>query len=316
MSRPAAGARRRLRRRVRPLGWPAPVAGSLIALGAWEVVAHSSGSGWVQALGAVVAGFLAVGMVAPVVPAHRARVACLAVTADAAVGEPVEVVLETNGPLRLRPRAPAGAESTARGPSSGRRPVTVVLRPARRGVVGELVLEVASSAPFGLLWWGREVVVPLPRALHVAPRLGAEGPVDSGRSGPSPEGAARTAAGWGDQRGVRPYVSGDSRRAVHWPATAHVGSLMVRETERVVTEPVVVEVVLPEDPVAAESACEQARGTGTAWLGRGRTVLLVTDEEDGRVAAPVRDHVELGRRLARAVTRARPDRETAGAGEP
>ena len=29
-------------------------------------------------------------------------------------------------------------------------------------------------------------------------------------------------------RGVRPYVRGDARRSVHWPATAHHGTLMVQ----------------------------------------------------------------------------------------
>ena len=42
----------RLRRRVHPVAWIAPVAGSVITMVAWAGVAHSSGSGWVQAVGA------------------------------------------------------------------------------------------------------------------------------------------------------------------------------------------------------------------------------------------------------------------------
>ncbi|MBV8463163.1 MAG: DUF58 domain-containing protein [Acidimicrobiales bacterium] len=131
---------------------------------------------------------------------------------------------------------------------------------------------------------------------------------------PLREGAAPVATAFGDPRGVRAYVPGDPRRAVHWPATAHVGVLMVRETERPTEDPVTIDLRLPAEPGAAEAACERAEGTGCAWLARGRLVVLVTDEADGRVAAPVRDAVELGRRLARAVAPPAPGRET-GAGD-
>ncbi len=141
---------------------------------------------------------------------------------------------------------------------------------------------------------------PSPGRLHVAPRSGAEeaattAPLDRPLDGPAP-----VPSGLGDPRGVRPYAPGDPRRSVHWPATAHVGSLMVRETERTVDDPVVLDVVLPSNVAAAEAVCERAKGTGCAWLARGRVVVLRTDEETGYVSAPVRDRVELGRRLARA----------------
>lgn len=295
------GRSRRPRLHTHPLAWVPPVSGSIVALAAWAVVAHSSGSGWVQTLGAVVAGVLIVGMVLPALPAARARVTCTSCPADTVAGAPVELVCEANGPVRLRPRSPKGREVCAAGPTSGRRSVTVVLQPDRRGVVEHALVEVAASAPFGLLWWGRDVIVPLPRPLHVAPRPGPECPIRVAPPDREPEGAAPLAHNLGDPRGVRTYAPGDPRRAVHWPATAHVGSLMVRETERPVADPVVVELTLPSDPLAAEAACERAEGTGWAWLSRGREVILTTDEEDGPVTAPVRDRVELGRRLARAV---------------
>ena len=56
----------RLRRRVHPLAWIGPVAGSIITLVAWVAVAHSSGSGWVQAVGALLGAFLAARTVRPV----------------------------------------------------------------------------------------------------------------------------------------------------------------------------------------------------------------------------------------------------------
>jgi uncharacterized protein (DUF58 family) len=282
------------------------VSGSIVALGAWAVVAHSSGSGWVQAVGAVVAGLLATGMLLPALPAARARVRCLSNPADVVAGQRTEFVLEANGPLRLRPRSPRGPEVRAVGPVAGARRVNLVLQPERRGVLEQVLVEVSASAPFGLLWWGRDVVVPLPRPLHVAPRLGAEVSVSGGDPEREADGRAFVDGPLGDPRGVRAYAPGDARRSVHWPATAHVGSLMVRETERPTSDPVVLPVVLPSDPEAAEAACERAEGTGCAWLARGRAVVLVTDEADGRVVGPVRDRVELGRRLARAVPAAAP----------
>ncbi len=55
------------------MAWLAPVAGSLVAVLAWAGVAHSSGSGWVQAVGALLAAVLFTGLVAPLFPARRAR---------------------------------------------------------------------------------------------------------------------------------------------------------------------------------------------------------------------------------------------------
>ena len=71
-------------------------------------------------------------------------------------------------PAGTWPRRPAGGP---RGPA-GRGDVT----PERRGVLDAVSVELASCAPFGLLWWAREVEVPLPRPLHVAPRYGEPAP--------------------------------------------------------------------------------------------------------------------------------------------
>ncbi len=108
-------------------------------------------------------------------------------------------------------------------------------------------------------------------------------------------------SGLAEPRGIRPYASGDPRRAVHWPATSHVGSLMVRETERPTDDPVLVEVDLPSDPDAAEAQAERVMAEVAARLDRCQAVVLASWETAGRVERPVRDRVELGRRLARAV---------------
>ena len=111
----------------------------------------------------------------------------------------------------------------------------------------------------------------------------------------------RVPAGSGEPRGVRPYQPGDTRRSVHWPATSHVGSLMVRETERQTDDPIIVDVVLPPDPQQAEAESERVMAALSPYLARGRSVVLATLEPEGRTVRLVRDRVDLGRRLARAV---------------
>ena len=144
-----------------------------------------------------------------------------------------------------------------------------------------VALEVASAAPFGLLWWRKTVVVALPRPLHVGPRLGRPLPLPRGREDTTGGGELDSAVQIGVPRGVRPYRPGDQRRWVHWPATAHSGELMVREMEGPTAEPVTLEVRLPADPDAAEAVAEQAMGTVVALVDRGASVLLATTEATG-----------------------------------
>ena len=269
---------------------------------AWAGVAHSSGSGWVQAIGALLAAVLLTGIVAPLFPARRAGVSCTENPSDSEAGRVVKLTLLANGPIRLRPKFPVGPVARAEGDSHGPRAVTVEVTPDRRGVFDHLAVELASCAPFGLLWWAREVEVVLARPLHVAPRAGAIGPIETASDTAVGDAARRIPAGLGEPRGVRPYQPGDARRSVHWPATSHVGALMVRETERQMDDPVVVDVVLPRDPAEAEAESERMMAAVSQCLARGRSVVLGTREMEGRVVRLVPDRVDLGRRLARAVS--------------
>jgi len=291
----------RLRRRVHPVAWIGPVAASVITMAAWTGVAHSSGSGWVQAVGALLGAFLLVGLVAPVWPAARATVACTAAPMDGRAGSPLELTFEADRPIRIRPIFPSGAQRQAGGGQRGRRTVVLAAMPGRRGILDAVVVEVGSSAPFGLLWWARQIEVPLPHLVHVAPRSGPGGGVRSVHDDSAGEAAPRVPAGVGEPRGVRPYAPGDPRRAVHWPATSHAGILMVRESERTTDDPVFVELVLPRDPAAAEAQAERMMAGVSECLARLQPVVLATTERTGRIVRPVTDRVDLGRRLARSV---------------
>jgi len=310
---------RRLSRMVRPVRPVVPLVSCATVLLAWGLVAHNSGAGWVQAVGDILAGVLAVGLGAPAVAAARARVVVVDTPGDATSGLPVALRALANTRVRVKPVHPPGPEvflgphgaapgtpqnraGRAAAPSSSDDDVdTLTLAPGRRGVHDHVVLEIASAAPFGLLWWRKTVRVGLPRALHVGPRLGRPLPLPLGQQDTTGGGTLDSSVQIGEPRGVRPYRPGDHRRWVHWPATAHSGELMVREMEGPTAEPVTLEVRLPDDADAAERVAERVMATVVALVDRGSSVLLVTTEAGGPKVGAVGDRRSAGRRLARAV---------------
>jgi hypothetical protein len=91
---------------------------------------------------------------------------------------------------------------------------------------------------------------------------------------------------------------------------------MVRETDRQTDDPILVDVVLPPDPQQAEAESERIMATLSPYVGRGQSVVLATLEPEGRTVRLVRDRVDLGRRLARAVPPPTVTGGGAGAGGP
>jgi uncharacterized protein (DUF58 family) len=277
-----------------------PVSSALALSAAWFLVAHEGGSGWVQLLGDVVWGALLVGLLGGALAGARAKVSLEAAPGDAVAGSPVVVEVRASTRLRITPLEPPGPAAFV-----GRRhgePDAITLVPLRRGVHQSLTVELASAAPFGMLWWRRRVRLSMPGELVVAPRLGEARPVDPVTE--SGEGGLATAvpADVGEPRGVRDYQPGDHRRFVHWPATAHRGDIAVKEMETPAAEPAVVRAELPAEPDAAEREAERVLGSVVAFLAAGRPVTLVTLEADGARLGPVPDRRAAGRRLARAVS--------------
>jgi uncharacterized protein (DUF58 family) len=294
----------RPQRFVRPVKPLIPVASAALVVLGWGVVAHNSGAGWVQALGDVVAGALLLGILGPGVVLARTRLRVTAVPTDATAGLPVGLRVQSSSRVRLSPVHPPGPQCFA-GPAEDPSPAdgdVLTLLPRRRGVVSWVTVDVASAAPFGLLWWTRRLRLELPSELHIGPKLGPSVLLPRQEDDRYGDSAHRSARDIGEPRGVRPYRPGDSRRWVHWPATAHSGELMVREMEGPTAEPVVVVINLPPDEDAAEAVAEQAFGTLVALFDRGTAVVLTTTEVAGRRTGAVADRRSAGRRLARAVT--------------
>ena len=74
---------------------------------------------------------------------------------------------------------------------------------------------------------------------------------------------------------------------------------MVRETERQTDDPVVVDLVLPADPAAAEAEAERVMAAlADSWCGGGRWCSSPASRAAGW-SGVVADRIDLGRRLAR-----------------
>jgi uncharacterized protein (DUF58 family) len=279
-----------------------PIAGSVFTVLAWAAIAHNSGSGWVQALGVMLGAVLLVGMAAPWHFVRRTGVAVLAVPADGVAGEPLEIEMAATTRIRVTPVEPPGKIGYA-GPGTRGRDVPSVLRvvPARRGLLRQIDVEIASAAPFGILWWSRRTKLALPIEVCIAPKPTEPVSLPPENDDSLGESERRRPSTFGETRGSRPYQHGDSRRAVNWRASAHTGRLMVREMEVPSAEPVTVRVVLPGDQDEADLLAGRAYATVLALIGRQRPVMLATHEHTGDRLALVTGGREAGRRLARAV---------------
>ena len=253
----------------------------------------------------LVSGLVATLVLSAVVPALALSGVRMALRGprDATVGRPATFDLETGGRVWgaiLRLAEPRGRWSRLDRTGTSRLTAT----PARRGVFGQVRVELQSAAPLGLVWWRRVVTLPLDPALEV-------GPVPVAADLPRPAGVDRWAepsragpAGSGSElpRGVREYVTGDSPRLVSWPASARHGRLLVRdmEAENANLTRLTVVVDLRGEEAAVERAASQAAGLANAALSEGIEVVMATAEREGPRTARVTSPREVGRRLARA----------------
>lgn len=155
-----------------------------------------------------------------------------------------------------------------------------------RGIMRYLVLDVKTSGPLGLFEVTRRARMTFTTPLYVGPpplSHKVRWPyLDTLRLGLSPT----SLHGHDLFRGVREYVRGDSRRDVHWPATAHHKHLMVKEHEGTGTIALRVLVELPYFGVASDSATGRAAWLAEEGLRRGWLVHLVTVEPVGAPPPP------------------------------
>lgn len=256
-----------------------------------EAVAFGVAGLWVIAVAAwllsraqpvlVVAVALAAVLIADAVLASRALATVDAEVdnpSEAVAGLPVDLDLRLWGlrrPVEVRVAGTPGAGTTL---VASEAPVLLGLPLQRRGVVNHLVLDVRCAGPFGLFSSTRRLRTWFPRALHVAPM-----PLPHPLRWPTPRATAvglSPLARTGEDlfRGVRPYVRGDAPRWVHWPASAHHGTLMVKEHEGTGTVTLLLVAWMPVPGPPAELALGRVAWLALEGLQQGWRVRLVTAE--------------------------------------
>lgn len=249
-------------------------------------------------------------------PLHRAS----GVNCPARVGEVATVSVRVGARLGEVAVTALGESAEVRAAAGPPLVVEVPMSLRRRGWFTALGLVVRSDAPFGVVVATREVVLQLPRPVVVGPPRRRVAPVADVPSGsPGVRSAVAVGHGGDTTRSVRPYVTGDPAHLVHWPTTARIGSIVVRELEppQDASVAVVVDVgpngtddvadPLPmpttSPPVAARQREEMiavAAATVEDLVARGVRVMLCTATDDGPVAAEVVDEAGVLRRLAAA----------------
>jgi uncharacterized protein (DUF58 family) len=215
-------------------------AGLLLGAAILFAVGTNVQAGWVLAMAALLLGAGVIGLVLPARMVRGVEVERRA-PAEAAAGGAAEVDLVVRNRGR-RPKlslliedrfvAPVTAFVPVLGPRERIR-IATIREPARRGIVEDDPVRLASAAPFGVATARRRVAAGGRTVVHprIVPLSRLEVLDRPARPEPAERPAPRRGAGQ-DFLGVREYRTGDSLRHVHWPSTARLGTLIVREFER------------------------------------------------------------------------------------
>ena len=206
--------------------------------------------------------------------------------------------------------------------------VQVPLEVSTRGAYSSIRLDLGSDAPFGIALALRTRTLKLPRRLLVGPVTLPQTARVGDLVGPQSLNLPRGLAASGESvRSVRPYTSGDPQHLVHWPSTARLGSLVVKELEPPVATglAIVLDLSLTSEAGSSElgsseagsseagssepgavisrveDAASRAAGLAENALAQGARVVLCTAQADGPVGAEVSSLLHLRRRLALAV---------------
>ena len=185
------------------------------------------------------------------------------------------------------PAAPEGGASCRLSPSPAGLAGSYRITSVRRGryvlegarlVCGDAFALVSLSAPLA----ARDVLLVRPRVLQLAAAQGHGGGEPIGGTLP-----AVAAAGF-DLRGVRAHRDGESLRHVHWPSTARVGRLMVKEFDDETRDDVCIALDLAAQSPAAGEAFELALEAALAIARRAflrgeRATFLLLDEVPERI---------------------------------
>jgi transglutaminase-like putative cysteine protease len=150
-----------------------------------------------------------------------------------------------------------------------------------RGAFDELDVRLRSAGPLGLIWWRRQVRVPIDQHLVASPARDGGVPFDRASSGAEGERAGSAGAVAGEIDGVRPWREGDSEKWVHWGSTLRSGELIVHDRRRASDDRWVVRARLGQPDPDAEAGA--VRWTLERGLRSGAVVGVAIGDGDGDV---------------------------------
>jgi uncharacterized protein (DUF58 family) len=179
----------------------------------------------------------------------------------------------------------------------------------RRGPNDGSLVTVRSTEPFGIARASRHVTVEAETLVH--PRVEQLGELTFVDPAATTERAIHAWPRRGDgpeYLGIREYRPGDSMRHVHWPSTARLGTVMVREFEAEQTRRIAIVVDSTRDAGGSgdtwtplDATCCAAASVAMAALTGGRGARLITGTGDHVEVLARTDGATLLDRLARLV---------------
>ncbi len=283
-------------------GWQIPLPTThFVASGVFAFIlfltARTTGAGWLIVLVCIIVSVMVVGAVLPVFALLRLRPR-LHGPRDVTADEPFHMTIGVaRAGLGLIVQVLDGASPPA--VVFDREAPVGPLR-ADRGVIREMTVLIASTAPLTMMVVRRRLQIVLDHPVHVAPKVGRAHATATAADA-AEGGSTGGQAAHGDRlRSVREYVSGDALRLVHWPVTARRGALVVKEPEGPAAPDLHLVVPLSGVREADDAVCEDAMATVVAALDEGRRVTLYTNDGTSGCVTRVRDRRDAGRALATA----------------
>jgi uncharacterized protein (DUF58 family) len=178
--------------------------------------------------------------------------------------------------------------------------VQIPLEVSKRGVYNSIRVDLGSDAPFGVALAVRTRTLQLSRRLLVGPVTRPQTAQAGDLIGPQSLNLPKGLASSGESvRSVRPYTSGDPQHLVHWPSTARLGSLVVKELEPPVATGLAIVLDLSgSETDSVEDAASRAAGLAENALANGARVMLCTAQASGSTCGEVSGLLQLRRRLA------------------
>jgi|GEM_PF-4881440 len=199
-----------------------------ICLFGFFIAAHESGSGFVQAMGALLLGMVLANFIMSFYILQKAEIKIISAPYDGTTGQALSIELLANKNIQLDLFL-GGKNKIAIAKNTK---TSLLLRPAHYGLLQEVSFFAFSSYPFGIIRLYRKINCNLCSPLHIAPLpLNPDGNISGGDTLDTREGALSLKSVSGDLRSLSPYRTGDAVSSISWPKSAQTQQMLVKVHE-------------------------------------------------------------------------------------